>query len=198
MLRILRFLALVVLIPIGLYLAAAAILGHSPANTDWREPDAGITIFVQSNGVHTGIVLPAGPGKWRAYGWGDRDFYLDTPRWQDMRPGTVIAALIESGRTVMHVDDLDDFAPDEYWRPLRLRPHEYARLRENIAATFEPGGKPIPGYTPRDRFYPARGGYSALTTCNVWTGRALKAAGVQIGIWTPFASDVMRWVPKPR
>ncbi len=199
--NLLRIALAFVLIPLGLYLATAAILGHTPANPDWREPGASdpgaITIFVQSNGVHTGIVLPAGPGKWRAYGWGDRDFYLNTPRWQDIRPHTAISALVGSGDTLVHVDDLDDFLPDEYWRPIRLRRHEHKRLRGFIGATLQSSGKPIPGYTARDRFYPAHGRYSALTTCNVWTGRALKAAGVRTGIWTPFAGDVMRWVPRP-
>ena len=194
---LLRIVLSIVLVPLGLYLAAAAILGHIPANRDWTEPETGITIFVQTNGVHTGIVLPAGPHKWRAYGWGDRDFYLNTPRWQDIRIGTAIAALVGSGDTLIHVDDLDDFLPDENWRPLRLRADEYARLRAYIAATLKPGGKPIPGYTARDRFYPARGRYSALVTCNVWTSRALKAAGVRTGVWTPFSGDVMRWVPRP-
>ena len=194
---LLRIVLSIVLIPLGLYLAAAAILGHIPANRDWAEPKTGITIFIQTNGVHTGIVLPAGPHKWRAFGWGDRDFYLNTPRWQDIRPGTAVAALVGSGDTLVHVDDLDDFLPDENWRPLRLRADEYARLRAYIAATLKPGGKPIPGYTARDRFYPARGRYSALVTCNVWTGRALTAAGIRTGIWTPFSGDVMRWVPRP-
>ena len=180
--------------PFGLYFAAAAILSHIPANADWREPDVGITIFVQSNEFHTGIVLPAGPGRWRAYGWGDRDFYRNTPRWQDLRPATVIAALIGSGSTVVHVDELGDFLPDENWRPLRLRAAEYARLRAYIAATLRPGPDE-PGYTPYDRFFPAHGRYSALNTCNVWSGGALKAAGIRVGIWTPFKADVMRWIP---
>lgn len=193
----LRVFALSLLIPLGTYLLAALVLARIPANPDWREPETGITIFVQSNEIHTGIVLPAGLGKWRAYGWGDRDFYRSTPRWQDMRPATVLSALVGSGSTVVHVDELGDFIADENWRPMRLRAAEYARLRAYIAATVRPGASE-PGYTQYDRFYPARGHYSALNTCNVWTGEALKAAGVRTGIWTPFAGDVMRWVPKPK
>jgi uncharacterized protein (TIGR02117 family) len=184
-----------VLVPVGFYLLAALVLARMPVNADWREPETGITIFVQSNGVHTGIVLPAGPQRWKAFGWGDRDFYLNTPRWQDMRPGTAISALVGSGDTLVHVDELGDFVADANWRPLRLRPEEHRRLRGFIAATLAPGGTAVPGYTPNDRFYPARGRYSAFVTCNVWTSRALASAGVRTGIWTPFASDVMRWVP---
>lgn len=191
-------LALVLLVPLGLYLAAAAILGRIPVNTGWTEPADGITIFVQTNGVHTGIVLPDGPGRWRAFGWGDRDFYLNTPTWADVRPSTVVAALAGSGQTLVHVDRLGPFRPDENWRPLRLRPAEYARLRTTIAATLMPGGRAIPGYGPDDSFYPARGHYSAFVTCNVWVSRGLASAGVRTGLWTPFESDVMRWVPVAR
>jgi hypothetical protein len=195
--RFLRLAAIALLAPLGLYLAAAAILGHVPANRDWRQPDTGITIFVQTNGLHTGIVLPAGPHRWRAYGWGEREFYLNTPRWQDIRPGRVIAALAGSDATLVHVDDLDDFVADENWRPLRIRPGEYQRLHAFIAATFADHPTVMPGYGPRDRFYTGRGRYSAFSTCNGWTGNALRHAGVRTGLWTPFESDVMRWVPKP-
>ena len=195
--KLARLLALLLLVPLGLYLAAAALLGHVPANSNWREPREGVTIFVQTNGVHTGIVLPAGAHRWRAYGWGDRDFYLDTPRWQDIRPGTLIGALIGSDTTLVHVDELGDFVADGNWRPLRLRPQEYERLRSFIAATLADRPQHLRGYTPTDSFYAARGRYSALRTCNVWTGDALRQAGVRTGWWTPFESDVMRWVPKP-
>lgn len=198
--KALRAVALTFLIPLGLYLAAAAILGHVAANAQWHQPlptEPGVTIFVQTNGVHTGIVLPAAPHRWYAYGWGDRDFYLNTPRWQDIRPGTLISALVGSSTTLVHIDDLGDFVPDENWRPLRLRPAEYARLWAFIAATFADHPAMLSGYTPSDRFYTARGRYSVLRTCNVWTGDALRAAGVRTGVWTPFEGDVMRWVPVP-
>jgi len=212
-----RIVAAFVLIPIGIYLVAAAILGHIPANADWREPTAGTTIFIQTNGVHTGIVMPvaaqgidwrdrvrasdlpdpSGAGQWLAFGWGDRGFYIDTPTWRQARLSTIATALIGSGATVIHVDHLGAFSADENWRPLRLRPAEYRRLAAFIAATFADGHRVTPGYTPRDVFYPATGHYSALRTCNAWTGEALRHAGIRMGKWTPLEADVMRWVPFP-
>lgn len=212
-----RIVAAFVLIPLGIYLAAAAILGHMPANADWREPTTGTTIFIQTNGVHTGIVMPVaalgidwrdrvrasdlpdpqGAGQWLAFGWGDRGFYIDTPTWRQARLATITTALTGSGSTVMHVDHLDAFAPDENWRPLRLRPAEYRRLAAFIADSFADGRHVTAGYTPRDVFYAATGHYSALRTCNVWTGEALRHAGIRMGRWTPFEADVMRWVPVP-
>lgn len=210
-----------ILVPLGLYLAAVVALGHIPINADWRAPDAGdpdvVTVFVQTNGVHTGIVMPVvaqgidwryrvrasdlpdprGAGQWLAFGWGDRGFYLDTPTWREARLSTIVTALTGGGPTVVHVDHLDRFAADENWRPLRLRPAEYRRLAAFIEATFANSRQVTPGYTPRDVFYTARGHYSAVRTCNVWTGEALRHAGVRVGVWTPFADDVMRWIPKP-
>ncbi len=215
--NIVRMVAAFILIPLGIYLAAAAILGHVAANADWREPAAGTTIFVQTNGVHTGIVMPVAAqgidwrdrvrasdlpdprsaGQWLAFGWGDRGFYIDTPTWRQARLSTIVTALTGSGATVMHVDHLDPFVPDENWRPLRLRPAEYRRLAAYVAATFAAKRQVTAGYTPRDVFYAATGHYSALRTCNVWTGEALRHAGVRMGRWTPFESDVMRWMPVP-
>jgi hypothetical protein len=192
-----RRIAIALLIPIGLYLTAAGVLSHIPANANWREPDAGIMIFVQTNGVHTGIVLPDGPGRWRAFGWGDRDFYINTPTWADVQVLTVLKALVGGGHTLLHVDRLRDFRADTNWRPLRVRHQEYQRIVDFITATLEPGGQRIPGYGPDDDFYPARGGYSALRTCNVWVGEALKSAGVRTAMWSPFEDGIMRWVRMP-
>ena len=213
--RALRIAAALILLPIGLYLAAAGILSEMPVNSDWREPDQGITIFVQTNGVHTGIVMPAsaggmdwrdriraadlldpkGAGAWLSFGWGDRGFYVETPTWQDAKLSTIAHALIGGGPTVMHVDHMNRFTADANWRPLRLRPDEYRRLATYVAASFANFRPTARGYGARDLFYPAKGHYSAIWTCNAWTGDALRTAGVMVGRWTPFAGGVMRWVP---
>src|SRR3546814_8753762 len=40
------------------YMAAALAGSLMPANMGWVEPGQGVRIFVYSNGVHTGIVVP--------------------------------------------------------------------------------------------------------------------------------------------
>ena len=97
------------------YGAAGLIGGALPVNAGWRPPERGVTIWVESNGVHTGLVVPkvAAGVDWRpfapsgdladmgyaghrylAIGWGDRDFYLATPTWADVRPRDVLAAAV--------------------------------------------------------------------------------------------------------
>lgn len=196
-----------------LYLAAGALGGAVPRNWQAAAPAAGadsVTIFVATNGIHSGVLLPATghgvdwrqlvrpehladprhAGQWLWFGWGERDFYLNTPTWADLSPATVIRAAIGSGNTLVHVDHLA--APYGDARPVRISRAQYHRLAAALRASFAPG-PPVPGYGPADIFYPARGRYSALRTCNAWTGDLLAEAGVRIGWWTPFSATVMQW-----
>lgn len=43
----------------GLAFAAGEVGGLWGTNTDWRAPEDGVTIFVETNGFHTGFILPA-------------------------------------------------------------------------------------------------------------------------------------------
>jgi uncharacterized protein (TIGR02117 family) len=80
-------------------------------------------ILVLSNPVHTDIAIPlttdvrerfaflgeagipiANPAaQWVVFGWGGRDFYLETPTWSDLKPRPVFKALTLD-RSVMHID----------------------------------------------------------------------------------------------
>lgn len=205
-------LALVALI-VG-YAASAAIGSSIPVNGGWSPPTGGVSIYVMDNGVHTDLVLPvtAAGVDWRdlvrpehvadprqagrshlAFGWGNRDFYLNTPSWSQLRVDRLLVALIGVGRTVLHVDHVSEPGSAPHIRSVMLRPDEYRRLAAYVRATFA-GGAPVHGYGDSDAFYEARGGYSALDTCNQWTGGALRTAGVKMGAWTPLTVTVMRWL----
>lgn len=202
-----------------LYLLAALAGSLIPANRDWREPADGITIFVETNGVHTAIVLPvkaAGldwnrlirpehlgrpelSGNHLGFGWGHREFYLETPRWADLRIGTAARAMMGRGSTLMHVEHLSHPQATDYRRAIRVTPAQYQRLGAYILASFDRKAidRPIAGYEEDDLFYAAHGRYSLFRTSNEWTGAALRQAGIRMGIWTPFASGVMRWFATP-
>lgn len=216
-----------VLLVLGLatlaYCIAAWIGSSIEVNDSWREPDTGITIMVETNGAHTGIVMPivAGGHDWRdtfpaagrvrtdgylpthiAIGWGERDFFLNTPTWSDLDPATAVRVAVAGGPALMRVSHYVNPQPSPHHRPLRLREAEYRKLVHYFAQALPPTDPSTerPSYTSYERhalLYEAEGRYTLLNTCNTWIGRALRAADVRMGAWTPLAGGVMKWVPNP-
>jgi len=215
------------LLPPALYLGAALVLERVPVNAGFRPAPEGVLVGVIDNGVHADLILPvqAAGIDWRrsfplagfprlgwdesalryiTVGWGQREFYLETPTWADVRPGTALRALLGIGGTVLHV---------AYWPPLKesprivwtiLSPEAYRRLADYVAASLardgEGGAIQIAGegYAHNDAFFAARGDYGPILTCNEWASRALAHAGVRTGLWTPFPAavlDHLRQVP---
>lgn len=198
----------------GGYAVAGLVGGALPANAGWTPPERGVRIFVESNGIHVGIVVPkvAAGVDWRgrapgadlrdpryagydhlAIGWGERAFFLDTATWADVRPGTVLHAARGSDATLMHVEHVPAPRPGGDVRAIVLRPDEYRRLSARILDGFAPTATAYRGYAANDVFYAARGHYDAVHTCNAWVGDALRRAGVRIGRWTPFPVTVLGW-----
>ena len=207
---------------IGLYFFAALIGSLISVNADWREPESGVQIFVETNGVHTTIILPRRHkdhdwadflpeddlpkgqsfGENISFSWGERNFFLETENWSDLRPNIAAKAVFGSNETLMHIYHYGAIGQGPYHRSLIITPDQHDQLVAIIKAKFEQsGGKAVnalKGYGRRDIFYPSSGYYSPLRTCNVWTGETLAAIGVQTGIWTPMAGGVMRWFPLER
>ena len=209
-----RLIALALIAIPALYLLAALIGSLVPVNRDWTEAEQGTTIYLVSNGIHADLILPAeaqglnwrpllplndfaapdASAHWVAFGSGERRVYLDTPRWRDIKPRTILAALI-GGERVMHVEWVSN--PGGEARAIRLRPEEYRRLWTAIRAGFllDRQGRPQwidhPGYGSQDAFYRGVGKASAIRTCNSWVDDRLRLAGVRTGAWSPFAQGLL-------
>lgn len=204
------------LLALYLYACAGLVGGALPTPSVPRPPE-GVTIWVENNGVHTGLVLPlvaAGvdwrpivrpehlrdprlASRWLAIGWGDRDFFLGTPTWADVDPGTVLAAAVGSSATLVHLEHIRRPGTGPDVRAVVLRPEEYRRLAAFVRASIDTRGGRLRwrhGYSRFDTFYAGTGRYSAVMTCNEWTGEALRRAGVRMGRWTPFPATVMAWL----
>jgi uncharacterized protein (TIGR02117 family) len=210
----------------GVFFLLAALLallvGLIPANRDFRQAEGGIDIYVLSSGVHTDIIVPTvtdrrdwnemlpvtdfaavdQPASYLQFGWGDRAFYLETPTWADVKASTVVRAMFWSSATVMHVEHVGEPMESDTCRRLSLSQAQYEQLATQLADGFarsESGGvRRIPGasYGLRDAFYEATDSYHLLSTCNCWTGRMLRGAGVRCGIWTPTTWSVMWTLPE--
>lgn len=202
-----RLAAATVLVPL-LYLAAAgaASLWLVAGRGGDRE---GVEIVLVSNGYHASLLLPAqaagvdwtrlfpprpGAGtRYVLFGWGDRDFYMNTRTIADITPATAWRAVAGGSRgSVLHATWLDDADwPVEDVR-LRLSPDRYVALAEFIRrAAGQPELIPAMGYGPFDDFYVATGDYSALFTCNEWIAAALREAGLSVPVWTPLPRPLL-------
>jgi len=212
--RLLKLIALTLALPaaaLAAYCTIAFALVFYPYPGDEPTADEQITAYVASNGIHAEFVLPVASPimDWRtlfplhrfsappphpafvAIGWGEREFYLNTPTWADLSVRRALEALFGRNSAVLHATYLDsiDVYPEGY--RLNLGGPAYARLVEYIQRTlamFEGQTIPIPGrgYGGNDAFFAANGSYDFLATCNSWVGRGLRHAGVKSSRWTPF------------
>ncbi|MDQ7248957.1 TIGR02117 family protein [Dongia sedimenti] len=212
MLKLLRHLVQGAALLCVLYFSAALMLGVIPVNGTFTQTRGGVPIAVCSNGVHTDFVLPVKsevvdwsmafppqsfPADVARYdhvgiGWGDLAFYQSTPRWSDLDLAITLRAMTGLGPTALHVQYRPGPGSAERCAALTIGAVQYRKLAEYIGATLVPTGAPVAeGYGTSDAFFPARGRFNLFTTCNVWVGEGLKAAGMPTRLWTPFAFQVM-------
>lgn len=213
---------LLVVLPIVLYVLVA-LVGLIPVNNDFAPTPDGVDVTVASTEIHADLVLPLHNATmdWRpllpagdfkgdigfatrvAFGWGNKEFYVDTRTYDDLKAGTVVRAVFWPSATCMHVELWDDLDTRPGARTVRLSHEQYRRLVDHVLGTFrrDEGGRflPIKGgaYGGNDAFYHAQGSYHALNTCNCWVGRGLKSAGVRTGWFTPFPRTVALYMPGP-
>lgn len=186
----------ILLAPMLLALWACAVPPAGPART--REAGAVIAVYQVAHDGHTGIAVPRAhipAGLWPEsrdfpqaeyleVGWGNRDYYYG--RNQGLS-GTLNAML--PSPSVLHVAGFRG-PPADFFRAseiveLGVPADGFERLIRYIHDAYERAGAlPVaalgPGLYGDSRFYPARESFHLLRTCNVWTARALRAAGLPI------------------
>ncbi|MDE1468308.1 DUF2459 domain-containing protein [Aurantiacibacter sp. D1-12] len=203
------------------YPVAAWVGSSIPQNSEWSEPENGVDIMVETNGTHTSIIVPVvtaqkdwretfpsasaptphGPATHIAIGYGEREVFLNVPTWGDLQPGTALRIATVGGDALVRVSHYVRPAPSENHRPLRITHDQYARLVSAIEAHLPemPVGdrEVLKGTYVDDAYYEALGDYTMGTTCNSWVGARLADAGIPMGLWTPMAGGVMKWIPDP-
>ncbi len=208
----------IILLPLLGYLLLAIGGAWIPDNRDFVPTPNGIEVYFYSNDIHSDIILPLVNQQkdWRqnfplasfssartdfthvSIGWGSREFYINTPTWNDLDIFTAARVLLMGDQAVTHVE------------LLRLRPvvssslmktkisqEQYQQLVSFVEASIAQTGdgalpEPIAdvGYSDRDLFFPAVGRYHLFQTCNCWTGNAMRAAGIKVGKFTPLPKSV--------
>ncbi|MEJ8803944.1 TIGR02117 family protein [Pontibacter sp. H249] len=212
--------AALLFILITLFFASGFILSSIPVNRSFAQsssPDS-VEIYVTSNGVHTDIIVPVVTPyiDWRtkiplhhfgnvdstysylAFGWGDRRFYMETPKWGDLKPGVAMSAAFWPTSTAMHVEYIKSrLRPNKYQRPILISAQQYENLISYINESFQKqNGNYMhisnSGYFHNDTFYEAHGKFYLLKNCNNWVNHGLKAIDVKTALWAPFPYAIMR------
>ena len=156
-------------------------------------------ISIVNHGWHTGFVIPSndivkklpqlkdrfGDKPYLEFGWGDKGFY----QAKEITTGLIIKAILWPTDSVMHVVAVPELAeayfPHSEVIEICLTKRSYNRLLEFIRRSFEldelnkitPLQKGIYGDS---QFYKGAGKYYFMNTCNKWTAKGLKSAGMDV------------------
>ena len=177
-----------------------------------------MAIYIKTNGVHTDLVVPlkneladwsreirlanahledTSNIKYLAMGWGDKGFYLQTPRWADLKCSVAFKAAFALSTTAIHATFYDRLEENAYCRKIMIGKSAYRRLVTYINNSFQKdaSGHVIKiatnaNYNKADAFYEANGSYSMLHTCNTWANNGLKSCGQKACLWTPFDTGI--------
>ena len=156
-------------------------------------------IYLVSHGWHAGIVLrrtdvpdvlwPELGGlpetRHLEVGWGDMDYY----RTVDPHIGHIFKAGLWPTASILHIVAFDANVPAYFLYSeiieIELSATGLERLSRAIAESFavdEAGNATSlgPGLYGNSRFYRSREKYHLFNTCNVWTSRVLRTAGLPI------------------
>jgi uncharacterized protein (TIGR02117 family) len=200
---------LVIGLTMAFYLLTAFTLSVISTNPDHLVCQKENEIFIASNGVHLDLIvsrhyltpkllnsleLPNGVN-YIAFGWGDKEFYINTPGWSDLKFRTTFKALFLDSESAIHITWIKNEYPG--WAVVPMCDIQLQLLIEYLDGTFKksPSNNIVEieasGYTQYDKFYEAIGSFNGIRTCNNWVNDALKAAKVKTSIWSPFDQGVL-------
>jgi len=193
---------------LGAFVVCATILSvlYIPAKP--QDCSDKVTVYLQHNLVHADFVLPIDSlsaqtreqiklpidSDYLVFGLGDRDIYVHTPTWWDLKVRYALKALFLPSDRAVHVEPARGVS--ENWIGLEICDSQLSTIEDYIMSTFsrddEGGVMMMEGlsYSGLDRFYRAKGTYSLFNSCNNWANGAMKKAGLRAPVWSPFAQGI--------
>ncbi|HEY9851780.1 MAG TPA: TIGR02117 family protein [Leptolyngbyaceae cyanobacterium] len=176
-----------------------------------------LTICVSNTGIHTNIVTPVKNAvfDWQNYlkiddignsslpnynylsfGWGDREFYMNTPSLADINLVTTFNALFLPTPSVMEIQGYSAIPHNIGIKCVKISEQDYSNLMQFIKNSFQidTNGKTIrirQGHSSYSSFYEAKGNYSILRNCNSWTAEGLRKANVNTPLWAGLSSAII-------
>lgn len=214
-------LAAILLGPPTCYGLAALIFAAIAAGRAEEAGSSDIVVYVRGDAVHAEFVFPVRNRimDWSrlmpasdfrspptdashvSFGWGQRDFYLRTPRWSDFGLGVGLSALSNREETVLHVYRLSSPSGYSWSRSLKVSDGQYRALVDYVLSSYRteygmPRALKGMAYGAGDAFYEAEGKYSLFMTCNEWVNRGLRSAELNAALWSPFSFGVKWALPE--
>ena len=187
-------------------------------NCNITQEKCNFSVCIINDGMHTNIVLPIQKNivdwrkfmnisaigkdatanyKYLTFGWGDRDFYIQTPTLAELNLVTAVKALFLPTPSTILVQGFANIPQNRDFKCVKVTKTNYLKLTQFIQNTFQLNSQNQPirianGHLSSSGFYAANGSYSILKTCNNWTAEALRKADVDTPLWAGLSSAVMR------
>ena len=206
--KIIKWFLYLLLIPTA-YIIMALILSSITVDRKVSNENSEKLIYLNTNGVHLDIVIPIEyidslvlsgikynqNETYLSFGWGDENFYINTPTWNDLTFSTAFKAMFLESSTLMHVTRYRQKRLG--WVEIKVNELELKKLNHYLLNTFEVNQKGMKiilenkGYSSIDDFYRSKGSYSCFKTCNSWVNIGFKDSGLKSCLWTPFDFGLM-------
>ena len=196
------------------------IAAHLPRRTGTQVnacANSPYSVYLVADAMHVDLVLPVENSafNWRSvvkletigrekrndyqylkFGWGDRDFYMNTPSLDKIQVSRLIRTLFVPGNpTAIHINGYQ-VVPIEVGHQTKcvgLTQTQYLNLVNYVKRSFRDGktDRIQDGFVAAAGFYEATGFYSIAYTCNNWVAGALNAADVTTPLWPGLSGPVM-------
>lgn len=206
--KILWAVIIAILLPV-LYMIISLILSSITIDRIAEATISDTPIYLNTNGVHLDIIIPIKNmdkellkglyyeenDNYLSFGWGDENFYLNTPTWGDLTISTAFNALFLQSTSLMHLSRHSLIGRD--WVEVEVNEAELHSINQYLLNTFQTdsiGNKIMlanRGLTSTDDFYRSKGSYSWYNTCNSWVNNGFKRSGLKSCLWTPFDFGLM-------
>lgn len=215
-LKFILYLLLTFIAIVALYLLSAFCLSRITVDAE-SNSSQDVAIYIITNGIHTDIVVPVVNSqidwtkelkysntvsrdtsmKYLAMGWGDKEFYLETPEWADLKFRVAFNAAFGLGSAAIHASFHKKMTESESCKKIIISKAQYARLIQYIDGSFKKNAdghviniRTSANYGNHDAFYEANGSFSMFYTCNTWANDGLKKSGQKACLWTAFDTGI--------
>ena len=201
---------LFLIIPLIFYVTIALIFTFFPMKNVTNIGKEKI-IYISYSQLHSDIIIDITTldNKWKkklpphllhkqgylSFGWGDKEFYLNTPTWDDLKIDSALKALFTNSPSVVYIKYHQKISYLAEIKEVKLSTEQLKNLEKGIFKSIDFKNQNYKGYGQNDIFYSSPYQYNIFMTCNTWTGDRLRESNVSMPYWTPFVWSVVNALP---